>query len=54
MRLQVVGVTDSMVAVNKPATLPVHASGQYRWVGDPNSANCALSYLLELHFLFPL
>ena len=28
--VQVVGVTDDLVAVSKPATWPVHATGQHR------------------------
>lgn len=28
--MQVVGVTDDLVAVSKPATWPVHATGQHR------------------------
>ena len=28
--IEVVGVTDDIVAVNKPAGMPVHVAGQYR------------------------
>ena len=28
--LQVVGETDDLIAVHKPASVPVHVSGQYR------------------------
>ena len=54
MRHQVLGVTGNVVAVGKPASLPVHAAGQYRKntvAGVLQAMHPELGVLLPVHRL---